>query len=141
MRHEEVAGTDIAKAKADVRTRLPPAREGGRRASRVEEVPAAARDILELGARLIADGVELVSVESTSGCRRIWYCLLESAGLAVQLVNPAQARQLAGRPKTGRLDAQWTARLTETGMLRPSFVPPPEIRALRDLARPGDRSW
>jgi hypothetical protein len=31
LRHEGVAGIDIAKAKADVRTRLPPARDGGRR--------------------------------------------------------------------------------------------------------------
>jgi transposase len=53
----------------------------------------------------------------------------------VQLVNPSQVRQLAGRPKTDRLDAQWIARLAEMGLLRPSFVPPPEIRALRDLAR------
>jgi transposase len=135
LRHEKVAGIDIAKAKADVCTRLPPDREGGRRASRLEEVPATARDILELGARLLADGVELVSMESTSDYWRIWYYLLESLGLAVQLVNPSQARQLAGRPKTDRLDAQWIARLTEMGMLRPSFVPPPEIRALRDLAR------
>jgi transposase len=53
----------------------------------------------------------------------------------VQLVNSAQCRQLAGRPKTDRLDAQWIARLAEMGLLRPSFVPPPQIRALRDLTR------
>ena len=53
----------------------------------------------------------------------------------MQLANPAHARQLAGRPKTDRLDAQWIARLAEMGLLRPSFVPPPEIRALRDLTR------
>src|SRR5262249_19110576 len=66
---------------------------------------------------------------------RIWYCLLEAAGLTVQLVNPAHARQLAGRPKTDRLDAQWIARLAGMGLPRPRFVPPPEIRALRDLTR------
>jgi hypothetical protein len=65
LRHERVAGTGIAKAKADVCTRLPPAREGGRRRSRAEEVPATARDVLDLGARLLADGVELVVMEST----------------------------------------------------------------------------
>jgi hypothetical protein len=32
--------------------------------------------------------------------------------VGVQLVNAAQARQLAGRPKTDRLDARWLARLT-----------------------------
>jgi hypothetical protein len=66
LRHERVAGTGIAKAKADVCTRLPPQREGGRRASRVEEVPASAKAILALAARLAADGVELVMMESTS---------------------------------------------------------------------------
>jgi hypothetical protein len=43
-----------------------PQREGGRRASRVEEVPAGAREILDLAGRLIGDGVELVVMESTS---------------------------------------------------------------------------
>jgi transposase len=135
LRHERVAGIDVAKAKADVCTRLSPQREGGRRRSRVEEVPATAREILELGGRLLADDVELVVMESTSDYWRIWYYLLESLGLAVQLVNASQARQLAGRPKTDRLDCQWIARLAEMGLLRPSFVPPPEIRALRDLTR------
>jgi transposase len=135
LRHERVAGIDIAKAKADVCTRLPPERDGGRRASRVEEVPARAADVLDLGGRLLADGVELVIMESTSDYWRIWYYLLESLGLAVQLVNSRHARQLAGRPKTDRLDAQWIARLAEMGLLRPSFVPPPEIRALRSLTR------
>jgi len=135
LRYERVAGTDVAKAKADVCTRLPPAREGGRRVSRVEEVPATAREVLALAGRLLADGVQLVVMEATSDYWRIWSCLLEAAGLRVQLVNSRHARQLAGRPKTGQKDAQWIARLAEMGLLRPSFVPPPEIRALRDLTR------
>jgi hypothetical protein len=72
LRCERVAGTGIAKAKADVCTRLPPAREGGRRASRLEEVPAEAREILALAERLLAGGVELVAMESTSDYWRIW---------------------------------------------------------------------
>ncbi len=39
LRYQRVAGIDVAKAKADVCTRLPPARVGGRRASRVEDIP------------------------------------------------------------------------------------------------------
>ena len=74
-------------------------------------------------------------MESTSDYWRIWSCLLEAAGLNVQLVNSRHARQLAGRPKTDQKDAQQIARLAEMGLLRPSFAPPPEIRALRDLAR------
>jgi transposase len=135
LRYEKVAGIDVAKAKGDVCTRLPAVREGGRRVSATEEVPARARDILALAGRLLAGGVQLAVMEATGDYWRIWYYLLEAAGLNVQLVNPAHARQLAGRPKTDRLDAQWIARLAEMGLLRPSFVPPPEIRALRDLTR------
>jgi transposase len=56
-------------------------------------------------------------------------------GLAVQLVSPSQAKNLKGRPKTDKLDSMWLARLTEWGMLRPCFVPPAPIRALRDYTR------
>ena len=66
---------------------------------------------------------------------RVWFVVLEEAGLAVQLVNSSQARNLPGRPKTDKEDARWIARLTEMGMLRSSFVPPPEIRALRVYTR------
>ena len=121
LRHERVAGSDIAKAKADVCTRLPPARDGGRRASRLEEVPATAREITALAGRLLADGVELAVMEATSDYWRIWYYLLEAAGLTVQLANPAHARQLAGRPKTDRLDAQQLARLAEMGLAIAGF--------------------
>jgi len=132
---ERACGIDIAKDKGDVCVRLPPAREGGRRTSRTETLPAAWRDITALGGRLLEDGVEVVVMEATSDYWRSWYYLLEAAGLRVQLVNPSHARQLAGRPKTDRLDCQWLARLAEMGLLRPSFVPPPGIRALRDLTR------
>jgi hypothetical protein len=46
LRYKRVAGIDVAKAKADVCTRLPAAREGGRRTSRVETVGATAREVL-----------------------------------------------------------------------------------------------
>jgi transposase len=55
--------------------------------------------------------------------------------VAVQLVSAAQAKNLPGRPKTDRLDAMWLARPTEMGLLRASFVPPKEIRDLRDYTR------
>ena len=61
--------------------------------------------------------------------------MLEACGLAVQLVSAAQAKNLPGRPKTDKLDAMWLARLTEMGLLRPSFVPPKAIRDLRDYTR------
>jgi transposase len=61
--------------------------------------------------------------------------LLEARGLVVWLVNAHQVKHLPGRPKTDKLDAVWLAKLNERGMLRPSFVPPAEIRQLRDYTR------
>jgi transposase len=88
-----------------------------------------------LGRQLKNDGIELVTLESTSDYWRIWFFVLEACGLAVQLVTASQARNLPGRPKTDKLDAMWLARLTEMGLLRASFVPPRAIRDLRDYTR------
>jgi transposase len=55
--------------------------------------------------------------------------------LSVQLVNARDVKNVPGRPKTDKLDAVWLAKLTEKGLLRPSFVPPAEIRRLRDYTR------
>ena len=119
LRHERVAGIDIAKAKADVCTRLPPQRDGGRRASRVEEVPARAREILDLAVRLRLR-------RGRAGGHGVDFGLLAHMVLPAGGRGPeraagqlSHARQLAGRPKTDRLDAQWIARLAEMGLLRP----------------------
>jgi transposase len=53
----------------------------------------------------------------------------------VWLVNARDVKHLPGRPKTDKLDAVWLAKLNERGMLRPSFVPPAQIRRLRDYTR------
>jgi transposase len=133
--HERVAAIDVAKDTGMVCTRTPhPARHGARR-STVWTVKARMGTIGKLGRQLKADGIEMVTLESTSDYWRIWFFVLEACGLAVQLVNAAQAKNLPGRPKSDKLDAQWLARLTELGLLRPSFVPPKAIRDLRDYTR------
>ena len=50
-------------------------------------------------------------------------------------MNARDVKHLPGRPKTDRLDAVWLCKVAERQMLRPSFVPPPPIRRLRDVAR------
>jgi transposase len=133
--HERVAAIDVAKDSGMVCARLPhPARPGARR-STVWTVKARMGAIRTLGRQLSRDGIEVVTLESTSDYWRIWFFVLEACGLAVQLVNAAQAKSLPGRPKTDRLDAMWLARLTEMGLLRASFVPPKAIRDLRDYTR------
>jgi transposase len=50
------------------------------------------------------------------------------------LLNARHLRNAPGR-KTDVADSAWIARLVEQGLVRPSFVPPREIRDLRDLTR------
>src|SRR6266496_2648593 len=132
---ERVCAIDVAKASGKVCTRVPhPSRPGARR-TRVWDVDATTNAILELGEHLAGEGIEKVTLESTSDYWRIWFYLLEAAGLDVQLVNARDIKNAPGRPKTDKLDSVWQAKLTERGMLRPSFVPPAEIRRLRDYTR------
>ena len=63
------------------------------------------------------------------------FYLLEAAGFETWLVNAKDVRHLPGRPKTDKLDAVWLCKVAERQMLRPSFVPPSQIRRLRDLTR------
>jgi transposase len=135
LRYERVAAVDVAKASGMACLRLPPGPGKSRRSSKVWEVPATVPAVRGLAAELLAAGVEIASMESTSDYWRIWFYLLEEAGLNVQLVNSSQARNLPGRPKTDKADAAWIARLTEMGLLAPSFVPPPVIRVLRQYTR------
>jgi transposase len=129
---ERVAAIDVAKTSGKVCVRTPGAR---RRVSRVWDVSAMTGPITDLADQLIELGIEKVTVESTSDYWRIWYYLLEAAGLDVQLVNARDVKNVPGRPKTDKLDAVWLAKLTEKGLLRPSFVPPKPIRQLRDYTR------
>ncbi|GAA4203710.1 transposase [Microbispora amethystogenes] len=76
-----------------------------------------------------------MTIESTSDYWRIWFYLMEGHCLDVQLVNAREAKHTPGRPKADKLDSVWLAKLTEKGLLRPSFVPPHEIRVLRDYTR------
>jgi transposase len=132
---ERVAAVDVAKASGMVCTRVPHPSRPGKRRTRVWQVDAATNAVLELGEHLAAGGIEKVTLESTSDYWRIWFYLLEAAGLNVQLVRAQDVKQAPGRPKSDKLDAVWLAKLTERGMLRPSFVPPAEIRQLRDYTR------
>jgi transposase len=130
-----VAAVDVAKASGVVCTRVPRQGAGGRFVTKVWPVDATTNAILELADHLVAVQVEKVVLESTSDYWRPFFYLLEAAGLSVDLVNARDVKNAPGRPKTDKLDAVWLAKLAGQGMLRPSFVPPPEIRQLRDYTR------
>ncbi|MER7694919.1 IS110 family transposase [Streptomyces sp. NPDC097610] len=132
---ERVAAIDIAKASGMVCMRLPHASRAGRRTQEVWNVPATTNGILELGDRLVCQSVTRVVMEATGAYWKPFFFLLEARGLECWLVNAREVKNVPGRPKTDKLDAVWLAKLTERGMLRPSFVPPKPVRQLRDLTR------
>ena len=132
---ERVAAIDVAKASGKVCVRLPHPSVPDRRVTKVWDVAATTNAIADLADELAELSIERVVLESTSDYWRGFFYVLEARGLCVWLVNARDVRNVPGRPKTDKLDSIWLAKLNERGMLRPSFVPPREIRELRDYTR------
>jgi transposase len=82
---------------------------------------------------LVAAHCTHVAIESTGVYWKPVFNILEDA-LTVILINPEHAHALRGR-KTDVKDAEWLADLLRHGLLKASFIPPPEIRELRELTR------
>src|SRR5947199_7175380 len=93
------------------------------------------RPLLGLADRLRCLGVTRVVMEATSDYWKPVFYILEAHGFETWLVNAKNVKHLPGRPKTDKLDAVWLCKVAERQMIRPSFVPPPEIRRLRDVTR------
>ncbi|GAA3609352.1 IS110 family transposase [Nonomuraea rosea] len=132
---ERVAALDIGKATLMCCVRIPDEDKPGRRLQEVQSYSTMTRSVLGMADHLHALGVRRVVMEATSDYWKPIFYLLEAAGLDAWLVNARDVKHLPGRPKTDRLDAVWLCKVAERQMLRPSFVPPPEIRQLRDLTR------
>jgi transposase len=91
------------------------------------------RDLLTLSDWLQAGEVSHVAMESTGEYWKPVYNLLEGP-FELLVVNAAHIKNVPGR-KTDAKDAQWIAELLQHGLLKASFVPPPEQRDLRDMTR------
>lgn len=81
-----------------------------------------------------AEGVRTVAMEATGVYWINLYGALEEAGFEVVVVNGAHCRNFPGR-KSDMKDCQWLAVLHAHGLLTSGFVPPSEIRRLRDYVR------
>jgi transposase len=77
--------------------------------------------------------VELVAMEATGVYWKPVVYALESK-FTVWLCNARNVKKVPGR-KTDMSDAEWLTDVAAHGMIRPSFVPPPPIRELRELTR------
>ena len=76
--------------------------------------------------------VTLVGMESTGVWKPV-YTLLETE-FECWLLNAQHLHNVPGR-KTDVADAAWIVQLVAYGLVRPSFVPPKEIRELREVTR------
>jgi len=90
-------------------------------------------DVLLLHDWLQANGVTHVAMESTGVYWKPIFNLLEG-NYEVLLVNAAHIKAVPGH-KTDVKDAEWIADLLSHGLLKGSFIPPQDIRDLRDLTR------
>jgi len=132
---ERVAALDIGKAELMCCVRVPDEDHAGRRLQEVETYSTMTRPLLGMADRLACLGVTRVVMEATSDYWKPVFYLLEAAGFETWLVNAKDVKHLPGRPKTDKLDCIWLCKVAERQMIRPSFVPPPPIRKLRDLTR------
>ena len=132
---ERVAALDVGKAEVVCCVRVPDEDGRGRRMQEVETYSTMTRSLIGMADHLRALGVTRVVMEATSDYWKPPFYLLEAAGFEVWLVNARDVKHLPGRPKTDKLDAVWLCKIAERQMIRPSFVPPPPIRILRDLTR------
>jgi len=132
---ERIAALDIGKAEVVCCVRVPDPSLSGKRLQEVSTHRTMTRSLLVMCDRLRQLGVTRVIMEATSDYWKAPFYLLEAAGFETWLVNAKDVRHLPGRPKTDKLDSVWLCKVGERQMLRPSFVPPPQIRVLRDLTR------
>jgi transposase len=130
-----VAALDIGKAELVCCARVPDERRPGRRLQEVTTHSTMTRAVLLLADRLRELRVGRVVMEATSDYWKPVFYLLEAHGFDAWLVNARDVKHLPGRPKTDTLDAVWLCKVAERQMIRPSLVPPPPIRRLRDLTR------
>lgn len=93
-----------------------------------------AKGLGDLATWLSEAGVTTVVMEATGVYWKPVYYALEGLFSELWLCNAQHVKNVPGR-KTDLSDAEWLADVASHGMVRPSFVPPADIRELRELTR------
>ena len=125
------AALDVHKANVQVCCIRPDAT--GKPQIQERKFPTFTQDLLALRDWLKQAQVTHVAMESTGDYWKPIYNVLEGH-FELLLVNPHHVKNVPGR-KTDVNDARWLAQLLQHGLVKPSFVPPAQQRALRDLTR------
>jgi transposase len=130
---ERCGGADLSKADVKVCIRVPGA--GKRARYEVRTFSTMNDGLLELRDWLVENKIARIGMEATASYWKPLFYLLEATeGIEPWLLNARHIKTVPGR-KTDVKDCQWICKLVEHGLVRPSFVPPRDIRQLRDLTR------
>jgi transposase len=131
---ERACGLDVHKESVVACVRV--VRGNGRGAAReVRTFTTTLRGLKELVDWLKERAVQAIAMEGTGVYWRPVYAMLEALSTWSLIVGNAQhIKNVPGR-KTDVKDAEWLADLVAHGLIRPSFVPPPWQRELRDAVR------
>jgi transposase len=129
---ERCAGLDVHRDNVVATVRVP---GSGRRQwdKQTQTFKSTLAGLTQLAGWLAEAGVTLVGMEATGVYWRTVFQALEDR-FECWLLNAHHLRNVPGR-KTDVKDSEWICQLVQHGLVRPSFVPPPEIRRLRDLTR------
>ncbi len=125
------AGLDVHKASVVACVRI--IDENGEIQSATQTFGTTTDALIDLLDWLSSFAVTVVGMESTGVYWKPVYTILESE-FECWLLNAQHLRNVPGR-KTDVADAAWIAQLVAHGLVRPSFVPPKQIRELRELTR------
>jgi len=129
--HDTCAGIDVHKR--DVTVCLITRSAARQRMQEVRTFGTVTKDLVTMRGCLRDHDCQVVAIESTGVYWKPVFNLLED-DFEVLLVNPAHLKHVPGR-KTDVKDSEWIAELLEHGLLRGSFIPPREIRDLREVTR------
>ena len=128
--HKTCAGLDVHKDTGVACVRIGKGKEPR---CEVRTFSTTTSGLLALRDWLVERGVRHAAMEATGVYwKPVWHIL--QSELQLVLANAAHIQQVPGR-KTDVNDATWIADLLAHGLIRDSFVPPPEIAALRDVTR------
>ncbi len=107
--------------------------DDGTASTQDNEFSTTVQGLTEMTQWLSEAGCPIAAMESAGVYWKPVYHIL-SASVEVWVVNARDVKVRRGK-KTDRADAKWIAELLAHGLLEPSFVPPPQISALRDFIR------
>lgn len=106
---------------------------GKKKKTEVKTYSTTTNALLSLKEWLIEEKVTHIAIESTGVYWKPIFNILEDK-FEVILVNARHIKNVPGR-KTDVSDSEWICKLLKNGLLKGSFIPPKDIRELRDLTR------